>query len=87
MSIVFERTEGLLDMPFHYCPGCTHGIIHRLVAETLVELDLLEDAVCIASVGCSVYTYKYFDCVITSYSIHYTKLYDWPLPRRPTAWL
>ncbi len=62
MSIVFERTEGLLDMPFHYCPGCTHGIIHRLVAEALVELDLLEDAVCIASVGCSVYTYKYFDC-------------------------
>lgn len=62
MSMVFERTKGLVDMEFHYCPGCTHGIIHRLVSEVLVELGLLEDAVCIASVGCSVFTYKYFDC-------------------------
>ena len=62
MSLVFERTEGLADIPFHYCPGCTHGVIHRLVAESLVELGLMEDAVCVASVGCSVFTYNYFPC-------------------------
>ncbi|MDC7124373.1 MAG: thiamine pyrophosphate-dependent enzyme [Spirochaetales bacterium] len=62
MKTVFEKTKGLTDIPFHYCPGCTHGIIHRLVAESLVELGLMEDAVCVASVGCSVFTYKYFDC-------------------------
>lgn len=62
MSTVFERTTGLIDIPTHYCPGCTHGIIHRLVAETLVELGLMDDAVCISSVGCSVFSYKYFDC-------------------------
>lgn len=62
MSVVFERTEGLVDMPTHYCPGCTHGIIHRLVAESLVELGLMDDAVCVSSVGCSVFTYKYFPC-------------------------
>ena len=49
-------------MPLHYCPGCTHGIIHRLVSESLVELGLMDDAVCVSSVGCSVFTYNYFDC-------------------------
>ena len=62
MSLVFERTKGMVDMPTHYCPGCTHGIIHRLVSESLVELGLMEDAVCVSSVGCSVFTYNYFDC-------------------------
>ena len=62
MSTVFKRTEGLVDMPFHYCPGCTHGIIHRLVAEALVDLGLMDNAVCVASVGCSVFTYNYFPC-------------------------
>ena len=52
MSLVFERTKGMVDMPTHYCPGCTHGIIHRLVSESLVELGLMEDAVCVSSVGC-----------------------------------
>ncbi len=46
----------------HYCPGCTHGIIHRLVAEVLDELDLRERTVGIASVGCSVLSYNYFNC-------------------------
>lgn len=45
MAVVFERTNGLTDMITHYCPGCTHGIIHRIVAEVLVELDLLNQAV------------------------------------------
>ena len=62
MAVVFEPTKGLTDKPFHYCPGCCHGIIHRLVAETLVEMDALETAVGVASVGCSVFSYNYFNC-------------------------
>jgi 2-oxoglutarate ferredoxin oxidoreductase subunit beta len=46
----------------HYCPGCTHGIVHRLVAEVMDEFDLAERAVGIASVGCSVFAYDYFTC-------------------------
>ena len=62
MSLVFEKTEGLTDVPFHYCPGCTHGIVHRLVAENLVELGVLGQAIGVAPVGCAVFAYKYFNC-------------------------
>lgn len=62
MAVVFEKTRGLLDTPTHYCPGCTHGVIHRLVAEVMVELGVLEDAIGVAPVGCSVLAYKYFNC-------------------------
>lgn len=62
MAVVFERTKGLLDVPTHYCPGCTHGIIHRLVAEVLEELDLVDKTVGVAPVGCSVLAYDYFAC-------------------------
>ena len=62
MTVVFKKTKGLTDAPFSYCPGCTHGIIHRLVAECLEELDLLDRSVAIASVGCSVMSYEYFNC-------------------------
>ena len=60
--MVFEKTKGLTDVPFHYCPGCTHGIIHRLVAETLEELNVLDRAIGVAPVGCSVFAYNYFNC-------------------------
>ncbi len=60
--VVFEKTKGLTDMPLHYCPGCTHGIIHRLVAESLEELGVLDRTVGVASVGCSVFAYNYFNC-------------------------
>ncbi len=62
MKPVFTRTEGLTEVSSHYCPGCTHGIIHRLVAESLVELDVLGDAVGVAPVGCAVFAYDYFNC-------------------------
>lgn len=62
MAVVFDRTKGLLDVPTHYCPGCTHGIIHRLVAEALEELDLIDKAIGVAPVGCSVLAYDYFAC-------------------------
>jgi len=61
MSVVFKRTEGLQDVTTHYCPGCTHGIIHRLVAEVLEEMNVLGDAIGVVPVGCSVLAYKYFN--------------------------
>lgn len=62
MAVVFEKTKALTDVPFHYCPGCTHGIVHRLVAEVLEELGVVGQTVGVASVGCSVFSYNYFDC-------------------------
>ena len=61
MAVVFKKTNGLTDAVTHYCPGCTHGIIHRLVAEVLDEMDLLGDAVGVVPVGCSVLAYNYFN--------------------------
>ena len=58
---VFERPESLRDVTTHYCPGCTHGIIHRMVAEVLDELDLRQRTVGVAPVGCSVLAYNYFN--------------------------
>ena len=62
MSVVFEKTSYLTDKQFHYCPGCNHGIIHRLVAEALEEADMGRDIVGVAPVGCSVFAYDYFNC-------------------------
>ncbi len=60
--VVFDKPKSLSPVPFHYCPGCTHGIVHRLVAEALDELNLCDKAVGIAPVGCSVFAYNYFEC-------------------------
>ncbi len=60
--VVFEKTKGLTDNQLHYCPGCTHGIIHRLVAEALEELGVTNRTIGVASVGCSVFSYNYFNC-------------------------
>ena len=60
--VVFEKTKGLTNNELHYCPGCTHGIIHRLVAEALEELGVTNKTVGVASVGCSVFSYNYFNC-------------------------
>lgn len=62
MAVVFEKTQGLTDKQTHYCPGCTHGIIHRLVGETLDELGVLGNSIGVAPVGCSVLAYDYFNC-------------------------
>ncbi|NLY72469.1 MAG: 2-oxoglutarate oxidoreductase [Tissierellia bacterium] len=62
MAIVFEKTKGLTETPTHYCPGCTHGIVHRLVAEVLEELGVLDNTIGVAPVGCSVLAYNYFNC-------------------------
>ena len=62
MSVVFEKTKGLTDKQFHYCPGCTHGVIHRITMEVIEEMGLLGKAVGIAPVGCAVFAYNYFNC-------------------------
>ena len=62
MTVKGQRPHALTDAPFHYCPGCTHGIVHRLVAEVIDELGIEGKTVGVASVGCSVFTYNYFNC-------------------------
>jgi len=62
IQTIFSRPESLRDVPTHYCPGCTHGITHRLVAEVLDELNVRERTVGIAPVGCAVLAYNYFNC-------------------------
>ena len=60
--IVFEKSKTLTDAVLHYCPGCTHGIIHRLVAEAIDELGVTGKTIGVAPVGCSVFAYNYFNC-------------------------
>ncbi len=62
MKQVFKKPHALCDVPLHYCPGCTHGIVHRLVAEVIDELGIEGKTVGVAPVGCSVFAYDYFNC-------------------------
>lgn len=62
MAIVYQKTRGLSDKPMHYCPGCSHGIIHKLIAEVMEELNVLDGAIGVAPVGCAVFAYDYFTC-------------------------
>jgi 2-oxoglutarate ferredoxin oxidoreductase subunit beta len=61
-QLVYQRPESLTENPTHYCPGCTHGIAHRLVAEVIDEMGIREQTIGVAPVGCSVFAYNYFDC-------------------------
>lgn len=60
--VVFDKPHALTEAPLHYCPGCTHGIIHRLVAEAIDEFGIEGKTIGIAPVGCSVMAYNYFAC-------------------------
>lgn len=60
-QLVYERPESLTEDHTHYCPGCTHGTAHRIVAEVIDELGIREDTILVASVGCSVFAYNYFN--------------------------
>ena len=62
MAIVFQPTKGLLDVATHYCPGCSHGVIHRLIGEVMEELGIIETTIGVTPVGCSVLAYDYFAC-------------------------
>jgi 2-oxoglutarate ferredoxin oxidoreductase subunit beta len=59
---VYQRPEAFTEFPTHYCPGCTHGVAHRLVAEVMDEMKITERTIGVAPVGCSVFAYNYFDC-------------------------
>ena len=61
MECIYERPEAVAEVYTHYCPGCTHGVAHRLLAEALDELDLRERAILVAPVGCAVFAYDYFN--------------------------
>jgi 2-oxoglutarate/2-oxoacid ferredoxin oxidoreductase subunit beta len=61
-NIVYSRPESLTEVHNHYCPGCTHGIAHRLIAEVLDEMNIRDNTIGVAPVGCSVFAYNYFDC-------------------------
>ncbi|MBI4722576.1 MAG: 2-oxoglutarate oxidoreductase [Candidatus Stahlbacteria bacterium] len=60
--MIFKRPEGLTNTPWRYCPGCGHGIVHRLIGEVIDELGIREKTIGIAPVGCSVFMYEYFNC-------------------------
>ena len=62
MAVVFEKPKSLTDAPLHYCPGCTHGIVHRLVAEAIDDLGIEGKTIGVAPVGCAVMAYDYFAC-------------------------
>jgi 2-oxoglutarate ferredoxin oxidoreductase subunit beta len=61
-EIVYQRPESLTSMHTHYCPGCTHGVAHRLIAEVMDEMGIRENTIGVAPVGCSVFAYNYFNC-------------------------
>lgn len=62
MEKIYQRPESLCDVPMHYCPGCTHGIAHRLVAEVMDELGIEGKTIGVAPVGCAVFAYDYWEC-------------------------
>ena len=62
VQVIYSRPKSLTDTATHYCPGCTHGVAHRLIAEVLDEMDLREKTIGVAPVGCSVFAYSYFNC-------------------------
>ena len=62
MAIVYQKSKGLTDKELHYCPGCNHGIIHKLVAEVMEELGIIDETIGVCPVGCSVFAYNYFAC-------------------------
>lgn len=62
MQKVFERPKGLTDVEFAYCPGCMHSVVHRMIAETMDELDIIHNTIGICPVGCSVFMYEYMSC-------------------------
>jgi 2-oxoglutarate ferredoxin oxidoreductase subunit beta len=61
-QLVYTRPQSLAQLPTSYCPGCTHGVAHRLIAEVLDEMNLREKSIGVAPVGCSVFAYNFFDC-------------------------
>jgi len=64
-NIVYEKPSVLTDTPMHYCPGCGHGVAHRLIAEAIEELGIQDKTIGVAPVGCAVFAYNYLDIDMT----------------------
>ena len=62
MSVIYKRPESVTDKPFHYCPGCGHGVVHRIIGEVMDEMGITDDTVAVLPVGCAVMGYDYFEC-------------------------
>lgn len=60
-NLVYEKPSVLIDAPMHYCPGCSHGVVHKLIAEIIQEMDIQDKTIAIAPVGCAVFAYNYID--------------------------
>ncbi len=60
-NLVYEKTTVMNDTPMHYCPGCSHGVVHKLLGEIIQEMDIQEKTIGVAPVGCGVFAYKYLD--------------------------
>ena len=60
-NIVYKKTPILTDNVMHYCPGCSHGTVHKLVAEVIEEMGIQEETIAISPVGCSVFAYNYLN--------------------------
>ena len=60
-NLVYSKTPVLLDNEMHYCPGCTHGVIHKVIAEVIEDMDIQEETIGVSPVGCSVLAYNYLD--------------------------
>ena len=62
MKVIYQKPDAMTDVPFPYCPGCSHGTVHRLVAEVMDELEITGSAIGVTSAGCSVRSWRQFDC-------------------------
>ncbi len=60
-NLVYEKTTVMNDTPMHYCPGCSHGVVHKILGEIIQEMDIQDKIIGIAPVGCAVFAYKYLD--------------------------
>ena len=60
-NLVYQKPELLNDVPMHYCPGCSHGVVHKLVSEVVAEMGMQDKTIAISPVGCAVFAYKYID--------------------------
>ncbi|MBI4978672.1 MAG: hypothetical protein HZC28_14425 [Spirochaetes bacterium] len=65
MATIYQRPKSLEDVPFHYCPGCGHSVVHKLIGECIDELAILEKTILVAPVGCAVSAYNYFACDVS----------------------
>ena len=60
-NLVYKKPELMNEVPMHYCPGCSHGVVHKLVAEVIEEMGMEDKAVGVSPVGCAVFAYRYLD--------------------------